>query len=72
MAIIPKITVDVEITFYEGTTQLGQVYINANQRVLDMLNEPTGFFPFRVAGTGQITLLNKSSVVAIRPLDQRG
>ncbi len=72
MAMIPKITVDVELTLYEGTTQLGQVFINANQRVLDMLNEPSPFFPFRVSQTGQITLLSKSSVVAVRPLDQRG
>ena len=69
--VIPKIAVDVEITLYEGTTQLGQIFIKASQRVQDLLNEPTAFFPFR-GQNGQVTLLNKNSVVGVRPLDQRG
>jgi len=69
--VIPKIAVDVELTLYEGTTQLGQVFIKANQRVLDLLNEAVSFFPFR-GQNGQVTLINKNSVVGVRPLDQRG
>jgi len=69
---IPKIAVDVEIALNDGSIHRGQVYIAANQRVLDMLNEANGFFPFREQKSGEVTLLSKSIIAAVTPLDQRG
>ncbi|MFC3229385.1 hypothetical protein ACFOGJ_19215 [Marinibaculum pumilum] len=69
---IPKIAVDVEIALNDGSIHRGQVYIAANQRVLDMLNEANGFFPFREQKSGEVTLLSKTIIAAVTPLDQRG
>lgn len=69
--IIPKISVDVELRFHDGELALGQVFIRANQRVLDMLNGEISFFPFRQAD-GQLVLINKKYVVSVLPFDQRG
>lgn len=71
-AYIPKITVEVEVALSDGSTHRGQVFITANQRVLDMLNEPNAFFPFREQKTGRVTLLSKAIVAAVTPVDQRG
>lgn len=69
---IPKITVEVEIALTDGSIHHGQVYIAANQRVQDMLNEPNSFFPFREKKSGEVTLLSKAVIAAVTPLDQRG
>ena len=68
---IPTIEVEVELDLSDGTSQTGVVFILANQRVLDLLNDPRAFFPFR-RRDGQVIMLNKRQVVAVRPLDQRG
>ena len=69
---IPKITVEVEVSLTDGRRQRGLVYINATQRVIDLMNEPEPFFVFRTEGDDQVLLLNKAAVVAIEPMDQRG
>lgn len=69
---IPKITVEVEVALHDGSIHRGQVWIAVNQRVLDMLNEPNAFFPFREQKTGNVTLLSKAVVAAVTPVDQRG
>jgi len=69
---IPKIAVEVEVALNDGSIHRGLVYIAANQRVLDMLNESSAFFPFREQKSGELTLLAKAVIAAVTPLDQRG
>jgi hypothetical protein len=69
---IPKIAVEVEITRLDGSRIRGDVFIAANERVLDMLNGSNPFFPFRHADNRRVLLLGKASIVSIEPLDQKG
>jgi hypothetical protein len=69
---VPKITVEVEITRLDGSKLRGDVFIAANERVLDMLNSANPFFPFRNADSRRVLLFNKAGIAAIEPLDQKG
>ncbi len=69
---IPKLKVDVELTLADGRNLAGQVFVLTSQRVIDLLNGPESFFPFRDAASGKIILFNKAAVSAIHPRDQRG
>ena len=69
---IPKIAVEVEITRFDGSRVRGDVFIAANERVLDMLNGSSPFFPFRDASTRRVLLFSKTSIVTMEPLDQKG
>lgn len=69
---IPKIAVEVEISRFDGSKVRGDVFIAANERVLDMLNSSNPFFPFRDSNTRRVLLFSKASIVTIEPLDQKG
>jgi hypothetical protein len=69
---IPKITVEVEISHVDGSKARGTVFISANERVLDMLNGPGAFFPFRDGPSRRVKLYSKASIITIEPLDQKG
>lgn len=66
---IPKLKVEVELVLSDGRTLHGQVFLLPSQRVIDLLNGPEPFFPFREGASGKITLCNKSAVSTLRPLD---
>ncbi len=66
---IPKVKVETLILMTDGTEIEGSVFIRATQRVLDLMNEPGMFFPISCARTGEITLVNKSAINNIKPLD---
>ncbi len=66
---IPKVKVETLILRTDGTEMEGSVFIRATQRVLDLMNEPGMFFPISCARTGEITLVNKSAINNIKPLD---
>ena len=66
---VPKLTVDVQIEMSDGTSVQGQVFIQGTQRVLDLLNDPRPFFPFRHGKTKQVVLINKAFITSIKPIE---
>lgn len=64
-----KKMVDAEVILQDGDTISGQVYLNIGERILDMLNSEPGFFPIRIE-SGEVLILNKSSVAVCKPLDE--
>jgi len=69
---VPKIKVEVDLLMTDGGLLRGFVYIRANERVMDLLNGTETFVAFQESETHEITLLNKTSIAGVKPLDQRG
>lgn len=65
----PKVREYAEITLTNGTVLTGHVFVEANARIQDLLNEGPIFFPF-VDKEDRIHLLNKHQVLHVRPFDQ--
>jgi hypothetical protein len=65
---VPKVREYAEITLMDGSTLSGYVFVDATARVQDLLNGPNAFFPF-VDKSEQIILLNKASIMHVRPSD---
>lgn len=66
-----KANVAAELVLADGTRLTGSVFLGLDERMLDLLNAPAAFLPFRDEG-GEMLLLNKSSIAVCRPLDARG
>jgi hypothetical protein len=65
---IPKVRVRAEVTLTDGTLLVGHVFIMATSRIQDLLNAEEPFFAF-VDSDGELHLINKMSVVQVRPHD---
>lgn len=65
---IPKVREPAEITFLDGSTLEGHLFIEATTRVQDLLNGPSLFFPF-VDRENTLHLVNKHSIARVRPVD---
>lgn len=67
---VPKVREYAEITLMDGSTLTGYVFVDATARIQDLLNGPNAFFPFVDATSERIMLLNKSSIMHVRPHDE--
>ncbi len=75
---IEKRRAEAEITLATGTTVRGAFFLAGStarhtgpERIGDLLNAETGFFPFETGPTGADTLLvNRAHLVAVRLLDR--
>ena len=65
---IPKVRVRAEVSMTDGTNLDGHVFIEATSRIQDLLNAEEPFFAF-VDNGGERHLINKMSVVQVRPHD---
>lgn len=65
---IPKVRVRAQVTMTSGLNLDGHVFIEATSRIQDMLNAEEPFFPF-IDADGELHLINKMSVVQVRPHD---
>jgi hypothetical protein len=65
---VPKVREYAEITLMDGSTLTGYVFVDATARIQDLLNGPNAFFPF-VDQSERIMLLNKASIMHVRPHD---
>ena len=65
---IPKVRVRAEVTLTDGTHIDGHVFIEATSRIQDLLNAEEPFFAY-VDSEGALHLINKMSVVQVRPHD---
>ena len=64
----PKRRVAVEIVTEDGAVQ-GHLFLNPNERVIDMMNDQRGYVAFE-HGDGMIEIISKGLVKRIRPVDQ--
>lgn len=58
---IDKWEVEVELTFHDGTRQLGFLFVRPTQRLSDLLNDDRRFLPFRLPD-GSIDQIAKESI----------
>lgn len=65
--VFPKYRIPVRITFADGSTVLGTVFVRQGQRVLDLLCDDRPFLP--VSTTSGTVLLNKSHIRQINVLE---
>ena len=65
-----KVKTEVELALNDGTTLKGKFFTSPNERLLDTLNDSRPFLPFE-DGDGSLSVLNKTMIVRIRPIDQK-
>ncbi len=58
----------VELVLEDGTTLAGHLFVGAEERVLDCLNDARPFVPF-LAADGAMLILAKAKIAVCRPLD---
>ncbi len=66
---IHKNKVEVKIELDDGTTMLAGVFLTAQQRLSDMLNDDRRFLPLQTTD-GIITNLRKNAIYRVTPLNQ--
>ena len=64
-----KVKTEVELTLTDGSVLGGEMFMHADQRVLDLLNDDRRFVPFETFD-GAISVINKSVIAKITPLEQ--
>ena len=57
-----------QLTMTDGSTLTGYVFVEATSRIQDVLNSETQFIPF-IDDSDEILLLNKASIMKVRPYD---
>ena len=65
---IPKVREHAQLTMIDGAVLTGYVFVEATSRIQDVLNSDTQFIPF-IDDTEEILLLNKASIMKVRPFD---
>ncbi len=64
-AIVKQLT-PVRLVMVDGTALEGSLFISAQERVQDLLNDPKPFMPFRT-GDGTVLIVNKASISVCQP-----
>ncbi|MBT3927809.1 MAG: hypothetical protein HOM52_07595 [Rhodospirillaceae bacterium] len=67
---IRKAKVSVQLQMTDGVTMKGNVFINIDSRVLDLVNDSATFVPFE-AEDGSIHLLNKFEILRLTPTSHK-
>ena len=67
---IRKAKVSVQLQMTDGVTMKGNVFINIDSRVLDLVNDSATFVPFE-AEDGRIHLLNKFEILRLTPTSHK-
>ncbi len=63
------IKVEVNLILNDGTSSTGNMFCIEMERPLDVLNDRRSFLPFEDS-EGVVTLLNKSAITSISPVEQ--
>ncbi len=64
-----KLRVGVEITLIDGSRMSGNLFLNRDERVLDLINDQRAFVPFEDA-SGAVSVLSKTAIMRITPIQQ--
>jgi len=65
---IPKVREYAQVKMNDGVVLTGYVFVEATSRIQDVLNGGTQFIPF-VDEDDVILLLNKASIMQVKPFD---
>ncbi len=65
-----KVRTEVELTLNDGSTLKGSLFTSPNERLIDTLNDARPFLPFEDSD-GSLSVLNKTVIMRIRPIDQK-
>ncbi len=65
-----KFGVKVEVTLIDGRKMCGDLFLNQDQRVLDLFNDDRPFVPFEDTG-GSVRVLRKTAIMEIRPIQPK-
>ncbi len=63
------IKTEVELTMTDGSVLYGEMYLCAEQQVLDILNGDRQFLPFEGLD-GDVSVINKTAIAKITPYDK--
>lgn len=64
-----KFRVEVEITLIDGSRMSGNLFLNRDERVLDLFNDQRAFVPFEDA-SGAVRVLSKTTIIRVTPTKQ--
>ncbi|MEM7222794.1 MAG: J domain-containing protein [Pseudomonadota bacterium] len=67
---VQKRKIEVEVKLNDGTKLMGALFVHAQQRLSDLLNDQRQFLPLQTSG-GVISNLSKSYIYQVTQLDQR-
>ena len=67
---VQKRKIEVEIGLADGTKLMGALFVHAQQRLSDLLNDQRHFIPL-LTPAGMIINLSKSNIAQVTQLDQR-
>ena len=67
---VRKAKVAVQLQMSDGVSMKGNVFINIDSRVLDLMNDTPTFVPFE-AEDGGVHLLNKFEILRLTPLGSK-
>ena len=66
----PKKKAGVQLLLHDGSELSGSLFLLANQRIVDIVNDPRMFVPF-MRSDGTVIVLNKSAIMQIVPREQK-
>ena len=69
--ITQKIKTEVELVLTDGTVLNGAMFMHADQRVLDLVNDERRFVPFS-RFDGPVKVINKAMIAQITPVERAG
>ena len=69
--IVKKTTVEVELVMNDGDLVSGRVFVQAGERVQDLLNNELAFMPLRLVSQ-EVVLIRKAAIAVCKPLDMPG
>ena len=64
-----KIKTEVELVLTDGTVFSGNMFMHAEQRILDIVNDDRQFVPF-VSFDGPVRVINKTVIAHITPVER--
>lgn len=64
-----KVKTEVELVLTDGTVLNGEMFMHADQRVLDLVNDDRKFVPF-ASFDGPVSVINKVVIARITPIER--
>ncbi len=61
-----KLRVGVEITLIDGSRMSGNLFLNIDERLLDLINDGRAFVPFEDT-SGAVSMLSKTTIIRATP-----
>lgn len=66
----PKIKIAVQMHTFEGEVLEGNIFVNTDQRMKDLMNGDDMFIAFENL-EGEVQIINKRAIARVKPLERR-